>query len=108
MMTTLLADGNEANRAVLFPFDVAAAAIGMLNYFYRSMTAQPFRLPLVHPQGKANPLISSFHLTYYTLLNLLRRMESQNQGMEYVIARSFQQFQVGPPVACVNINTLIV
>lgn len=45
-------------------------------------------------QGKAAPLISSFKLTYYTLLNLLRRMESSGQGMEHVIAKSFQQFQV--------------
>ena len=26
-------------------------------------------------QGKANPLLSSFKLSYYTLLNLMRRME---------------------------------
>ena len=43
--------------------------------------------------GKASPLNSSFKLSFYTLLNLLRRLESSGQDMEYVIARSFQQFQ---------------
>lgn len=43
--------------------------------------------------GKASPLLSSFKLSYYTLLNLMRRMEGSGQDMEYVIKRSFQQFQ---------------
>ncbi len=43
--------------------------------------------------GKASPLLSSFKLTYYTLLNLMRRLEGSGQDMEYVIKRSFQQFQ---------------
>lgn len=44
-------------------------------------------------KGSAAPLDSSFKLTYYTLLNLLRRMEGGNADMEFVIARSFSQFQ---------------
>ena len=43
--------------------------------------------------GKPLPLISKFRLSYYTLLNILRRLEGSGQSMEYVIARSFQQFQ---------------
>ena len=43
--------------------------------------------------GKPSPLNSSFKLSYYTLLNLLRRLETSGHDMEYVIARSFQQFQ---------------
>lgn len=43
--------------------------------------------------GKPSPLLSSFKLSYYTLLNLLRRLEGSGQDMEYVIKRSFQQFQ---------------
>lgn len=40
-----------------------------------------------------SPLLSRFRLSYYTLLNILRRAEGSGQNMEYVIARSFQQFQ---------------
>ena len=43
--------------------------------------------------GKPLPLLSKFRLNYYTLLNILRRAEGSGQDMEYVIARSFQQFQ---------------
>ncbi|MEW5305305.1 MAG: hypothetical protein WDW36_007855 [Sanguina aurantia] len=44
-------------------------------------------------QGKPSPLLSSFKLTYYTMLNMLRRVESTHQTMEFVIKNSFQQFQ---------------
>jgi ATP-dependent RNA helicase DOB1 len=44
-------------------------------------------------QGKPSPLLSSFRLSYYTLLNLLRRIEGTQHDMEFVIANSFQQFQ---------------
>jgi ATP-dependent RNA helicase DOB1 len=44
-------------------------------------------------QGKPSPLLSQFRLSYYTLLNILRRLEGSGHTMEYVIARSFQQFQ---------------
>ena len=44
-------------------------------------------------QGKPSPLLSSFKLSYYTLLNLLRRIEGSSHDMEFVIAHSFQQFQ---------------
>ncbi len=44
-------------------------------------------------QGKPNPLLSSFKLSYYTLLNLMRRMEGSGGTMEHVIANSFAQFQ---------------
>lgn len=44
-------------------------------------------------QGKPSPLLSSFKLSYYTLLNLLRRIEGTQHDMEFVIANSFQQFQ---------------
>ena len=43
--------------------------------------------------GKPNPLISSFRLSYYTLLNIMRRMEGSGHNLEYVIQNSFQQFQ---------------
>jgi ATP-dependent RNA helicase DOB1 len=44
-------------------------------------------------QGGSNPLISSFKLSYYTLLNLVRRTESTGRDIGYVIAHSFTQFQ---------------
>jgi len=44
-------------------------------------------------KGSAAPLMSSFKLTYYTLLNLLKRLEGQGKDMEYVISKSFSQFQ---------------
>jgi hypothetical protein len=37
--------------------------------------------------------VSSFRLSYYTLLNLLRRTEGGLHNMEHVISNSFQQFQ---------------
>lgn len=43
--------------------------------------------------GGAAPLLSSFKLTYYTLLNLMRRVEGTGADMEYVISKSFSQFQ---------------
>jgi ATP-dependent RNA helicase DOB1 len=43
--------------------------------------------------GKPSPLLSSFKLSYYTLLNLMKRVEGGTAGLEYVIANSFQQFQ---------------
>jgi ATP-dependent RNA helicase DOB1 len=44
-------------------------------------------------QGKPSPLLSSFRLSYYTLLNLMKRVEGGTHDLEYVIANSFQQFQ---------------
>lgn len=44
-------------------------------------------------KGAPSPLVSSFKLSYYTLLNLLRRMEGTGRDMEFVIRNSFQQFQ---------------
>ncbi|KAI7838418.1 hypothetical protein COHA_007790 [Chlorella ohadii] len=44
-------------------------------------------------QGKSTPLLSSFRLSYYTLLNLIRRIEGSGYDMEYVISKSFSQFQ---------------
>lgn len=44
-------------------------------------------------KGAASTLLSSFKLTYYTLLNLLRRAEGTDATMEYVISQSFSQFQ---------------
>ncbi|CAG9461301.1 unnamed protein product [Pedinophyceae sp. YPF-701] len=43
--------------------------------------------------GRPNPLVSSFRLSYYTLLNLMRRTEGSTLSMEHVIKNSFQQFQ---------------
>jgi len=43
--------------------------------------------------GTPAPLVSSFKLSYYTLLNLIRRSEGSGQNLEYVIKRSFSQFQ---------------
>jgi hypothetical protein len=54
-------------------------------------------------QGTPNPLLSSFRLSYYTLLNLLKRVEGGTDSLEYVIAHSFQQFQqeaARPRVSC--------
>ena len=44
-------------------------------------------------QGKPSPLLSSFKLSFYTLLNLLRRIEGSGHDMEFVIRSSFQQYQ---------------
>jgi hypothetical protein len=46
-----------------------------------------------HLQGKPAPLKSSFKLSYYTMLNFLRRREAGDLSMETVIRKSFQQFQ---------------
>ncbi|GMH36292.1 hypothetical protein BSKO_04160 [Bryopsis sp. KO-2023] len=43
--------------------------------------------------GSSDPLQSSFRLTYYTLLNLLRRVEGTQQTMGDIIKKSFQEFQ---------------
>ncbi|KAK3287810.1 hypothetical protein CYMTET_4696, partial [Cymbomonas tetramitiformis] len=42
--------------------------------------------------GRPSPLMSTFHLSFYTLLNLLRRSEG-TVNMEFVIEHSFLQFQ---------------
>lgn len=45
-------------------------------------------------KGEASFLQSSFRLSYYTLLNLIRsRSLGRKDDMEYVISKSFQQFQ---------------
>lgn len=44
-------------------------------------------------KGEASRLNSSFKLSYYTLLNLIRRSLGRKDDMEYVISKSFQQFQ---------------
>ena len=45
-------------------------------------------------KGEASRLNSSFRLSYYTLLNLIRsRSLGRKDDMEYVISKSFQQFQ---------------
>lgn len=44
-------------------------------------------------KGKPSPIVSSFKLTYYTLLNLIKRAEGGHQSMEHVIRHSFQQYQ---------------
>jgi ATP-dependent RNA helicase DOB1 len=44
-------------------------------------------------KGEASSLNSSFKLSYYTLLNLIRRSLGRKDDMEYVISKSFQQFQ---------------
>lgn len=51
------------------------------------------RTPASPQQGKPSPLVSSFKLSYYTLLNLMKRPEAGTQDLETVIANSFQQFQ---------------
>jgi replicative superfamily II helicase len=43
--------------------------------------------------GKPMPLMSRFKLSYYTLLNLTRRVEGGMDYMDYLIENSFQQFQ---------------
>lgn len=44
-------------------------------------------------QGKAKPLLSQFKLSYYTLLNLIRRAEGTGMSIAEVISRSFSQYQ---------------
>ena len=44
-------------------------------------------------KGTASPLVSSFKLSYYTLVNVLRHLEGTGKSIEYVISRSFSQFQ---------------
>ena len=43
--------------------------------------------------GVPAPLISSFRLSYYTLLNLIRSGEGSGQNLTYVLRNSFTQFQ---------------
>jgi ATP-dependent RNA helicase DOB1 len=43
-------------------------------------------------QVKAAPLVSTFRLSYYTLLNLMSRAEG-HFNVEHVIRNSFHQFQ---------------
>ena len=57
-------------------------------------------------QGKPSPLLSSFKLSYYTLLNLLRRAEGSGHTMEYVIQRSFQQFQFERTLPALQVHGL--
>ena len=45
------------------------------------------------PRAHTPVQVSSFRLSYYTLLNLLRRTEGGLHNMEHVITHSFQQFQ---------------
>ena len=56
------------------------------------MTYNLFRREMV--VGKLNPLMSSFELSHYTHLDLMRRLKGCVQDMEYVIKNSFQQFQL--------------
>jgi hypothetical protein len=42
--------------------------------------------------GKPAPLVSTFRLSYYTILNLMSRVEGQFTA-EHVIRHSFHQFQ---------------
>ena len=42
--------------------------------------------------GSSAPLYSSFKLSYYTLINLQRRLERGDRDMEFVIAQSFAQY----------------
>ena len=44
-------------------------------------------------KGGSAPLQSSFRLSFYTLLNLARRAEGSGRDAEYVVARSFRQYQ---------------
>jgi len=43
--------------------------------------------------GHAAPLQSSFRLSYYTLLNLLQKVEGTQQSIDDIIRKSFNQFQ---------------
>lgn len=60
-------------------------------------------------QGKPSPLLSSFRLSYYTLLNLMKRVEGGTHDLEYVIANSFQQFQQeqAMPKVCCRLGLLL-
>lgn len=43
--------------------------------------------------GRPMPLMSRFKLSYYTLLNLTKRLEGGMDHMEHLIQHSFQQYQ---------------
>ena len=45
-----------------------------------------------HGLGKPAPLVSTFRLSYYSILNLMSRAEGQFTA-EHVIKNSFHQFQ---------------
>eukprot|EP00959_Pyramimonas_sp_CCMP1952_P435171 9112338-Pyramimonas_sp.AAC.1 len=51
--------------------------------------------------GKPSPLLSTFHLNYYTLLNVMRRSEGV-LSMQHVIENSFLQFQNSERVPIIN------
>ena len=56
-------------------------------------------------KGEASRLNSSFKLSYYTLLNLIRsRSLGRKDDMEYVISKSFQQFQHEQMAAQINME----
>jgi ATP-dependent RNA helicase DOB1 len=57
------------------------------------LTTTTTSTPPPKKQGKPSPLVSRFRLSYYTLLNLLRRREEGGAQLDAVVARSFQQFQ---------------
>lgn len=72
---------------------VAASGNGPLRLTMHSPSHRSPSLCRAMIRGKANPLISSFRLSYYTLLNLMRRVEGSGADAEYVISHSFSQFQ---------------
>lgn len=56
-------------------------------------------------KGEASRLNSSFKLSYYTLLNLIRsRSLGRKDDMKYVISKSFQQFQHEQMAAQINME----
>lgn len=55
--------------------------------------------------GKPAPLVSTFRLSYYSILNLMRRAEGQFTA-EHVIRNSFHQFQYEKVFICFYLTLL--
>ena len=61
-------------------------------HFCDFFLTEAFLFVFTTTQGKPLPLLSNYKLTYYTLLNLLRRVDGTTE-QEKTIERSFHQYQ---------------
>lgn len=57
--------------------------------------------------GKPAPLVSTFRLSYYSILNLMSRAEGQFTA-EHVIKNSFHQFQYEKVIPTTNISLVLI
>lgn len=63
-------------------FRVPGLPISLLNQLHRHASSCVDRRAML--QGKSTPLLSSFRLSYYTLLNLIRRIEGSGEQLQRV------------------------